>query len=84
MLGEFLSGLGHFHLDGANFQMQTHIVPKIMHQKAVFLRQLHYGQIGFIVSFPGLRWGYKIKEWKIRERENDDIQVYRGTPSFPY
>ena len=41
MLSEFLSGhiracyqgLGHFHLDGAHLQMQTHLVPKIMHQK---------------------------------------------------
>ena len=36
MLSEFSSGhicacyqdLGHFHLDGANLQMQTHLVPK--------------------------------------------------------
>ena len=26
-------GLGHFHLDGANFKIQTHLVCKIMHQK---------------------------------------------------
>ena len=25
--------LPHFHLDGANLQMQTHFVPKLMHQK---------------------------------------------------
>ena len=25
-------GLGHFHLDGANLQMQTYLVAKIMHQ----------------------------------------------------
>ena len=42
MLSEFSSGhicacylgLGHFHLDGANFQMQTHLVPKIMHKNS--------------------------------------------------
>ena len=41
MLTEFSSGhicayyseLGNFHLDGAFLQMQTHLVPKIMHQK---------------------------------------------------
>ena len=41
MISEFSSGhiyacylgLGHFHLDSAYLQMQTHLVPKIMHQK---------------------------------------------------
>ena len=62
MLSEFSSGhicicylgLGHFHLDGANLQMQTHLVPKIMHQKLKYLlQQLYYGQIGFIVLVLG-------------------------------
>ena len=41
MLSEFSSGnicdcyygLGHFHIDGVNLQMQTHLVSKITHQK---------------------------------------------------
>ena len=50
MLSEFSSGnvcacykgLGHFHLDGANVQMQTHLVPKIMQQNlAVILWQFN-------------------------------------------
>ena len=53
MLGEFLSGLGHFHLDGANFKMQTHIVPKIMHQKAVF----------FTAVALRPNWVYSIVPW---------------------
>ena len=48
------SGLGHFHLDGANLQMQTHLVSKIMHQNlAVILRQLNYSNNSFIVLIPG-------------------------------
>ena len=33
--------------------LQTHLVPKIMHQKfAVFLQQLYYDQIQFLVLVP--------------------------------
>ena len=48
-------GLGHFHLDGANLQMQTHLVPKKMHQNlAVILQQFNYGKNIFIVLVPGV------------------------------
>ena len=47
MLGEFSSGhicacyqgLGHFHLDDANLQIQTHLVPKIMHKNFALILQ---------------------------------------------
>ena len=60
MLSEFSSGhicdcykgLEHFHLDGAYLQMQTHLVPKIMHQKQLDFLLQFYGQIGFIVLVP--------------------------------
>ena len=59
MLSEFSSGhicawLVHFHLDGTNLQMQTHLVSKIMHQNlAIILRQLNYGKQSFIILVPG-------------------------------
>ena len=58
MLSEFSSGhicacywgLGHFHLDGANLQTQTHLVSKIIHQNLVIiLWQFNYGKNSFIV-----------------------------------
>ena len=57
-------GLGFFNLDGANLQMQTHLVSKIMHQNlAVKLWQFNYGKKSFIVLFPAppwlWRWRYK-------------------------
>ena len=61
MLSEFSSGhicacydeLGHFHLDDANLQMQTHLVSKIMHQNlAVILQQFKYSKNSFIVLVP--------------------------------
>ena len=42
-------GLGHYHLDGANLQMQTHLVPKNAAKIFIFLQQAYYSQIGFIV-----------------------------------
>ena len=49
-----LLGLGHFHLDGANLQIQTHLVPKIMHQNiAIILQQFNYSKNLFIVLVPG-------------------------------
>ena len=66
MLSEFSSGhicacyegLGHFHLDGVNLQMQTHFVSKIMHQKylAVFLGQSNYSKKSFIVLVPEAKY----------------------------
>ena len=51
----FHLGLGHFHLDGANLQMQTHLVPKIMHQNlAINLWQFNYSKNSFIVLVPGI------------------------------
>ena len=55
MLSEFSSGhicacykgLGYFHLDGANLQLQSRLVPKIMHQN-----RMHYKN-SFIVLVPG-------------------------------
>ena len=45
--------LGHFHLDGSNLQMQTHIGPKRMdHDLAMMLLQLFYSKIRFIVLYP--------------------------------
>ena len=45
--------LGHFHLDGANLQMQAHIVPKRMdHDLAMMLLQLFSSKIRFIVLYP--------------------------------
>ena len=54
MLSQFSSacyyGLGHFHIDGANLHMQTHLVSKIMHQNlAVILCQYNYSKNSFIV-----------------------------------
>ena len=61
MLGEFSSGhicacykgLGHFHLTGGNLQMQTHLVPKIMHQFfSIILQHFNYDKNSFIVLVP--------------------------------
>ena len=47
-------GLGHFHLDGANLQMQTHLVCKMMHQNlAAILQQFNYGKNSLKVLVPG-------------------------------
>ena len=57
MLSEFSSGqicacylgLGHFHLYGANLQMQTHLVPKVIHQNlGIILWQSITAQNSFI------------------------------------
>ena len=62
MLSEFSSGhiwacykgLGYFHLDGENLQIQTHLVSKIMHQNlAIILWQFNYGKNSFIALLPG-------------------------------
>ena len=53
-------GLGHVNLDGTNSQMQTHLVPQIMHQKwPYFLRQLYSDKNSFIVLVPEreMFWG---------------------------
>ena len=43
-------------MHGANLQMQTHLVSKIMHQNLVIiLRQFSYGKNSFIVLVPGVR-----------------------------
>ena len=39
-----------FHIDGANLQMKTNNASKI----AIFLWQLYYSQIGFIILVPGV------------------------------
>ena len=44
-------GLGHFHLDGANFKIQTHLVCKIMHQKWLhFYGSCITAKLGYIVG----------------------------------
>ena len=49
------SGQGHFQLDSANLQTQTHFVPNIRHQNLVVSSQhLYYGKINLIVLIPGL------------------------------
>ena len=68
MLSEFSSGhisAWYFHLDGANVQMQTHLVPKIMHQNlAVILCSSITAKIVFAVLVPiwlqkfDPDWGY--------------------------
>ena len=42
-IGTCYKGLGHVHHDGANSQIQTHFVSKIMHENlATILQQLYY------------------------------------------
>ena len=49
-------GLGHFHLEGANLQIQTHLEPKIMHQNlAIILQHFNYSKNSFIALLPECR-----------------------------
>ena len=48
--------LGHFHLDGANLQTQTHLVPKLMLQNlAIILRPFYYGKNKLIALVLGVQ-----------------------------
>ena len=67
MLSEFPSGrisacyegLGHFQLDGANLQMQTHLVSKIMHKNGCI----------FMAVVLGPNWVYSIGPWRRKRKE---------------
>ena len=54
-------GLGHYHLDGANLRMQTHLVSKIMHQiLAIISWQYNYSKNSFIVMVPACKSNHDI------------------------
>ena len=64
MLSEFLRGhnctcfkvFDRLHLDGANLQMQTHFVPKIIHPNiAIILWQLCCSKISLLVLIPSTK-----------------------------
>ena len=53
----FFQGLGHYHLNGTNLEIQTHFVLKIRHQNiTVILCLLYYCKIRFAVLVLGRTW----------------------------
>ena len=73
-------GLGYFHLDGANLQMQTRLVSKMMHQNlAKILWQFYYGKNSFIVLDDQDVASFELK-WYFRF---DPTPIYTWVPPNP-